>query len=429
MEKGAVKVGLVGLGTIGSGVTRLFRENGDLISKRLGRELTLARVADRDASLLKKITLADDCKTRDAEDLIRDPEIDIFIELIGGLEPARSLIKKALNMGKHVVTANKDLIATHGAELMALAAEKQRGLFYEASVGGGIPLIGPLQRHFMADRITRITGILNGTTNFILTRMGQDGLDFDEALAEAQRLGFAEADSSNDIQGRDAAYKLAIMASLAFGGPVSTADVYIMGIEGITAADIMYTREQGFIIKLLAIGDCTTDRAVLRVHPTLVPTGHLLAAVNNEFNAVFLRGEALGEVMLYGRGAGAMPTATAVLADVCEAVSLVDAASPGGVDANEAHPIAYLTMDDLENRFYLRFSVEGEPGILCEIARIFAEEKVGLELIRERHSDGNHKEIVVFTHTVQECVIHRAMTEIDNIKGLKEKPTMIRFQG
>jgi homoserine dehydrogenase len=429
MGNESVKIGLIGLGTIGAGVVELFKQNGSKISEQIDLNLILEKVADRDLSRAQGFELADGVMTAEASEVIDNPEIDIVIELIGGINPARDFITRALENGKYVVTANKDLMATYGRELFALARKHNRNIFYEASVGGGIPLIRPLKQSLVADRLHRIIGIVNGTTNYIFTRMTTDNLDLKEALAEAQKLGFAEPDPTNDIEGRDAVYKLVIMAGLAFGQSIAPDQVYVQGISGVTFQDITYARELGYAIKLLAIGEKLPSGIALRVHPALVSHEHPLASVRNEFNAIFIEGEAVGDVMLYGRGAGAKPTATAILADVAEAARSIRQQTNGGVVEKIAVQSATVPITELYSRFYLRILADDRPGVFASLGNAFGDEQVSLDMVIQKRRVGGLAEIVLVTHDVKEDAFQNAFSKVMQIPAVKPEPSMIRLLG
>ncbi len=429
MDKKTVKIGILGSGTIGSGVAALLKNNGSEISKKIDVDLILKKVADRDLAKLKALGLPEESLTSDAADVLGDPEIDVVVELIGGIEPARSMIITALENGKYVVTANKDLMASHGEELLALASERNLNIYYEASVGGGIPLIRSLKQSLVADRIHRLVGIVNGTTNYIFTRMTQDNLSLKEALSEAQKLGFAEADPSSDVEGRDAAYKLMIMSGLAFGCSIDPAQVYVEGISSVTYEDIAYAREIGYTVKLLAIGEKLPEGLALRVHPTLVPREHPLAAVLKEFNAIFIEGDAVGEVMFYGRGAGAMPTATAVLADVAEAARSIHHHCTDGLIERTFRKTAFIPIENLNSRFYLRFLADDRPGVLAALASAFGDEEVSLDMVIQKRSFGSTAELVLVTHDVREESFQKALKKVLEIPAIKPNPSMIRLLG
>jgi homoserine dehydrogenase len=427
MEKDTVRIGLLGTGTIGSGVVALLKLNNKRINEKIGLNLVLERVADQDPARLKSLELSQDQLTTEASLVLDDPEIDIIIELIGGVEPARNFITRALKNGKYIVTANKDLMAAHGEEILTLARQKNLNVFYEASVGGAIPLIRPLKHSLVADRIKRIVGIVNGTTNYIFTRMGQDNLNFDLALSEAQKRGFAEAVPTNDIMGLDAVYKLAILAGLAFGKKVSPEQIFVQGINGVTHEDIVYAREIGYAVKLLAIGEELPDGLALRVHPALVPQDHPLASVSYEFNAIFIEGEAAGEVMFYGRGAGAMPTATAVLADVAEAARCICHQPACSVIEKITGMANLVPIDSLSTRFYLRFLAEDRPGVFAALANAFGDEQVSLDMVIQKRRVNDSAEIVLVTHVVREDAFQKALTKVMRLPVIKPNPSMIRL--
>ncbi len=427
MGKKHLKIGLVGAGTIGKGVVDLYRRNANLINNRVDLDLTLVKVADRDQDRLQTLGLEDEKLSTDAAAVLDDPEIDIVIELIGGIEPARSFIARAIENGKYVVTANKDMMARHGQELLALARKEGLNIFYEASVGGGIPLIRPLKHNLVADRVNRVLGIVNGTTNYIFTRMDQDNLRLEDALLEAQRLGFAEADPTNDVEGLDAAYKLVIMANLVFGKKADFDRVHIEGIKGVTCEDIAYAREIGYTVKLLAIGEELPEGLALRVHPALVPLEHPLASVLNELNAVFIESEAAKELMFYGPGAGPLPTAAAVLSDVVEAARCIHFNVANGVIEKELQETGFVSIGMLEARFYLRFLVEDRAGVFASLANAFADAGVSLDMVIQKRRVGDLAEVVLVTHEVQEEAFHRALGRVTDISAIKPNPSIIRL--
>lgn len=429
MGKDIVKVGLLGMGTIGSGVASLLQRNSKNICERTNINIILEQVTDRDSSRFGTLELDDKQLTTDASYVLENPEIDIIVELIGGLEPARSFIKKALENGKYVVTANKDLMAAHGEELLDLARSKNLNIFYEASVGGAIPVIRALKHSLVSDQIERIIGIVNGTTNYIFTRMALDNLSLGEALSEAQKSGFAEPVPTNDIEGLDAAYKLVILAGLAFGKRVSIDQVFVQGVGSVTHEDIVYAREIGYAIKLLAIGEKMPGGLALRVHPTLVPEKHPLASVLNEFNAIFIEGENAGELMFYGRGAGAEPTATAVVADVVEAARCISLQSSCSVIEKITGNSDFVPISKLSNRFYLRFLVEDRPGVFASLANVFGDENVSLDMVLQKRRVNNAAEIVLVTHLVGEDSFQRALARVMNLPVVKPNPGIIRLLG
>ncbi len=378
-----VRVGLLGCGNVGSALARLVDEHADLITARAGVGIEITRVAVRDLSKARDVKVPSDRFTDDAASLVRDPDIDVVVETMGGVDPARALITDALRAGKPVITANKELIARHGPELFTTAAEAGVDLLFEASVAGGIPLMRPLRESLAGDRIHRVMGIVNGTTNFILTRMSEDRMSFVDALAEAQRLGYAEPDPTADVEGADAASKAAIIATIAFGARVAVDGVYREGIAGITEDDIDSAASLGYAVKLLAVAEELDGGISVRVHPAMIPVHHPLASVRDAFNAVFIEGEAVGELMLYGRGAGGGPTATALSGDLIDAVkNLVSGAK--GATIGELVDRPMLEIAETESQFYLLMEVADQPGVLAAIASEFGEHGVSIKSMEQR---------------------------------------------
>lgn len=429
MGKDLIKVGMLGMGTVGSGVVELLKRNSDQIKEKTETAFALTKILVRDPSRPRNIELAQEIFTTNPDDIIEDPSISIIIELIGGIEPARDYIRRALQSGKYVITANKDLMAAHGEELLSTARENKRNIFYEGSVGGGIPIIRPLRHSLVADQVKRIVGIVNGTTNYILTRMAQDNLNFEDALCQAQKLGFAEADPSSDIEGRDAAYKLIIMSGLAFGFYIDPGQVYIEGIGKVTREDIDYAREIGYVIKLVAIGEQLPDGLALRVHPTLVSHEHPLASVSNEFNAIFVEGDAVGEVMFYGRGAGSLPTASAVLADMAEALRCIRRQAVNGVIEGAKKQASLVPIDKLKSCFYLRFLADDRPGVFAALANVFGDEQVSLDMVIQKRRVNNTAEIVLVTHMVVEEAFNRALEKVISLPAIRPNPSKFRLLG
>lgn len=421
-----VKIGMLGMGTVGGGVAAIIERNGELLAEKTEIRPVLRRVLVRDIARPRAVDLPTQTYTTHPDEVIRDPSIDVIVELMGGIEPARTLISAALQEGKDIVTANKDLMAQHGRELLQLAYRAGRRIYYEASVGGGIPLIRPLKHCLVANRITRMIGIINGTTNYILTRMSQEDMDFEEALVMAQKMGFAEADPSNDLEGRDAAYKLTILAELAFGCPVNPDDLSIQGIANVTAVDIHYARELGYMIKLLAVGEEKPGGLVLRVYPALVPLTHPLASVHDEFNAIFIEGDLIGEAMFYGRGAGALPTASAVVADIIDAVRSRHTPAekehyPGG-----GRETRLLPRSALNSRFYVRLLARDLPGVFGSLATAFGEEGVSLDMIIQKRRTNGTAEIVLVTHDVSEESFYRSLEKALNLPAIQSDPAVFR---
>jgi homoserine dehydrogenase len=423
--EGPISVGLLGCGTVGGAVVRLLRANGPSIARRTGAELRLVRVAvahpDRDRGL----TFEPGVLTRDPAAVVADPAVDVVVEVIGGVEPARALLLDAIEHGKHVVTANKQLIARHGPELFAAAARAGVDLRLEASVGAGVPVIQLLKESLAANRVAEVTGILNGTTNYILTRMAEDGSEFGGALEDAQRRGFAEADPTDDVEGHDAAAKLAILATIAFHTPVHADQVYREGITRVSPQDIRYAAELGYVLKLLAIAREDGGRVEARVHPAFLPRAHPLAAIRNEVNAVFVRGDAAGEVMIVGRGAGGDPTASAVVADLVDIARNRRHGGHGrvGWEGFEARPLR--PMEEVETPFYLLMQVTDRPGVFARIAAIFGEEGVSISAISQK-SRGADADIVMITHTAREGQMRRVLTRIEALDVVSTVRNVIR---
>ena len=426
MQKDVIRIGFLGLGTVGNGALKILEKNGAEISRKLGLRLEVRRVAVRDLGKLRDTNLAQEIFTDNTEHVVNDPEIDIVVEVMGGVEHARQAIARALENGKFVVTANKDLMAQFGVELLAIAKNQGKNIFYEASVGGGIPLIRPLKHCLAANRIEKVMGIINGTTNYILTKMSCEGREFEEALAEAQAKGFAEADPASDVEGRDASYKLAILASLAFSSRIELADIYVEGITGVKLRDIRYAQELGYTVKLLAMGEETDSKLKLRVHPTLIPTLHPLAAVANEFNAIFLVGDAVGEVMFYGQGAGSLPTGSAICADIIDAARCIKNEVENGIVEATFGKKAVVPMEEQQSRFYLRLKAKDEPGVFAKLATAFGEAEVSLDMIMQKRSEAGTAEIVLVTHGVSEGRFAKAMQALETVPAIRSINSILR---
>jgi homoserine dehydrogenase len=387
----------------------------------------VARVAVHDLTKERDLPLPTRCYTDDASAVVDDPDVDIVVEVIGGIEPARRLIVDALMGGKPVVTANKELIATHGRELFETAEGAGVDILFEASVGGGIPLIRPLRESLAGDRIRRVMGIVNGTTNYILTGMTELGTSFADALAEAQRLGFAETDPSADVEGFDAAAKAAIIASIAFGARVVASDVYREGITGITGDDIASARDLGYVVKLLAIAEDFDGEIAVRVHPAMVPEHHPLASVRDAFNAVFIEGDAVGELMLYGRGAGGMPTASAVLGDLVDAAkNLVEGRKGATIGTMALRPIRAI--EDVESQFYLQMEVADRPGVLHAITGEFGRREVSVRSMRQR-GIGDDARLIFVTHKARESDLRDAVEGVRDLEPVHRVGSVLRVMG
>jgi len=412
MERKTVKVGFLGMGTVGSGTLRILEMNREQVAVKAGSEIEVKKILVRNPEKQRDVDVSLELLTTDPAEVLQDPEIDLVIEVMGGTEEARRYIEEALKQKKYVITANKDLMAAAGSELLLQARECRRNIYYEASVGGGIPLIRPLKHSLGANKIIRIMGIINGTTNYILTRMSLHNMDFEGALAEAQEKGFAEQDPSSDLEGRDAAYKLSILAGLAFNSRIHIGDVYTEGISGISKRDIFYASELGFAVKLLAIGEELPGGLALRVHPTLIPRTHPLAAVHNENNALYVVGNAVGEVMFYGLGAGAMPTGSSVVADLIDAARNINYGIEDGIMEIDFQDKAVVPVEELLSSFYLRLQAEDQPGVFAALATAFGEDKVSLDMIIQKRSTEGVAEIVLVTHAVEERFFYRALDRI-----------------
>jgi homoserine dehydrogenase len=423
----AVRVGLLGCGNVGGPLVRLIEDNADVIEARAGVRIEVTRVAVRNLALERDVPLPASRFTNRAEDIVADPDIDIVVEVIGGVEPARSLVTNALKAGKPVVTANKELLANVGKELFEVAETAGVDLLFEASVGGGIPLMRPLRESLAGDRIRRVMGIVNGTTNYILTRMAEEGSSFHDALAEAQTLGYAERDPTADIEGFDAAAKASIMASIAFGARVVAGDVYREGISDITDDDIASAHELGYVVKLLAVAEELDGDVAVRVHPAMVPLHHPLASVRESFNAFFIEGDAVGELMLYGRGAGGGPSASAVLGDLIDAaknlVSGGRGATIGELARRTVRPI-----DEVESQFYLLIEVADRPGVLAQIAREFGDHGVSIKSMQQK-GIGDDARLIFVTHKAREAALRATVHALRDVDPVHRVGSVLRVMG
>jgi homoserine dehydrogenase len=421
-------VGLLGLGTVGSGVARVLLSKADALERRIGRRVVIRHVLVRDPSKPRSVKLEAPLVT-DAETVIDDPSVDVVIEVIGGEEPARSLILQAIERGKHVVTANKEVMAKHGPAILSAAAAKGVTVAYEASVGGGIPLIGPFQLDLAANDISSVVGIVNGTTNYILTRMTEIGASFADALREAQELGYAEPDPTNDVEAWDAAYKLAILASLAFGAPVKPEQIWREGITQVSQRDIQYAAELGYRIKLLAIARLADGQVEVRVHPALVHRGSMLASVDGSFNAVQIEGDLIGPALFYGRGAGSEPTSSAVIADL---IALGTSAMRGSVGGHGKRTVPALRpMSQLRSRYFLRLLTLDRPGVMASIATVLGDRGISLASVVQKESvvlgdDLPGAEIVLTTHVASEAAVQEAITILARMPVVKTVGSLLR---
>ncbi len=426
MSDRTLRVGLLGCGTVGSAVVRLLHEHREDIARRAGCRLKVTKVAVRDPSKQRDVPLDPSAFTAAPMDVIDDPDVDIICELMGGSEPAGSLILAAFDRDKPVVTANKELLSTRGRELFDASEAKGLDLYFEAAVGGGIPLVRPLKESLTGERLTRVIGIVNGTTNYILTRMSEDGMSFADALGEAQRLGYAEADPAADVDGHDAAAKCAILASIAFNARVVAGDIYREGIARVTSEDIEFARRLGYVVKLLAIAELHEERIAARVHPAMIPSGHPLAAVREAFNGVFVEGPNVGELMFYGRGAGGEPTATAVVGDLVTVARNV-LAGARGVGCTCFLERTIRPMSEMEGQYYILLRVEDRPGVLAEIASVFGRNEVSIKSVWQEGT-GADAQLVFITHRAREGSFQQAVTELRDIRAVEEVRSILRVE-
>jgi len=430
-----INVGLLGIGTVGGGTFTVLQRNAEEIARRAGRPIRIVVVADRNMELAKKVTGGACRVTDDAFSVVTDPEVDIVIELIGGYGVAKELVLKAIANGKHVVTANKALLATHGNEIFKAAQDKGVMVAFEAAVAGGIPIIKAVREGLTANRIEWIPGIINGTTTFMLSEMRDKGLSFDTVLKEAQRLGYAEADPTFDIEGVDAAHKITILSALAFGIPMQFDKAYIEGISKLDAIDIKYAEQLGYRIKLLGITKRTPEGVELRVHPTLIPTKRLIANVEGAMNAVVVQGDAVGATLYYGKGAGAEPTASAVIADLVDVTRMHTADPLNRVphlafQPNAMADLKILPMDEVQTSYYLRLRVQDKPGVLADITRILADEQISIDAVIQKEPEEGEEQtdLIMLTHLTREKHINAAIKKIEALGVVAGKVTKLRLE-
>ena len=430
-----INVGLLGIGTVGGGTYSVLKRNAEEITRRAGRPIRISIVADKDLERIRQLTGGACRMSDDAFAVVSDPEVDIVVELIGGYGVARDLVLQAIDNGKHVVTANKALLAKHGNEIFAAAQQKGVMVAFEAAVAGGIPIIKALREGLTANRIEWIAGIINGTTNFILSEMRDQGLSFDSVLKEAQRLGYAEADPTFDVEGVDAAHKLSIMSAIAFGNSMSFDKAHIEGISKLDAADIRYAEQLGYRIKLLGITKRTAEGVELRVHPTLIPAKRLIANVEGAMNAVLVKGDAVGATLYYGKGAGAEPTASAVIADLVDVTRMHTADPEHRVPHLAFQPdamvdLAILPIADVVSSYYLRLSVEDRPGVLADVARILADDGISIvAMIQREPGEGEEQtDIIMLTHKTRERNIDAAIAGIEALPAVRGRIIRLRLE-
>ena len=422
-----LKVGMLGAGVVGSQIARLLIANKSDLASRAGANLELVAIAVKD-SKLKRDGIPAALLTNDAKSIVNDPQIDLVIEVIGGIDPAKDLILTALNNGKSVVTANKALLAKHGAELYAAADKANVDLYYEAAVAGAIPILRPLRESLVGDHVIRVMGIVNGTTNYILTKMDENGAAFADALKEAQALGFAESDPTADIEGFDAAAKAAILAGLAFHSRVTDNDVYREGISKITAADVKVAKAMEMVIKLLAIAELTPEGAVsVRVHPALISRSHPLASVRESFNAVFVEAQSAGQMMFYGKGAGGAPTASAILGDL---VAVARHRVTGGIGPKESDyaDLKIAQIGQTKTRYLIRLNVADKPGVLESVAHVFASHQVSIQTVRQTGA-GDKAELIVMTHSSNESSLSATVKDLKNLPVVTDVASVLRVEG
>jgi homoserine dehydrogenase len=422
-----IRVGMLGCGVVGTGVARLLTEHAELIADRAGLPIHIQRIAVRNPTKKRHPSVDVTRLAADAAAVVRDPEVDLVIEVMGGIEPARTLILEALRLGKPVVTANKELLAARGAELFDAADAAGVDLKFEASVAGAIPIIHPLKESLAGDRLRRVLGIVNGTTNYVLWRMATTGAAYDEALAEATELGYAEPDPSADVEGFDAAAKCAILASLAFNTRVVAGDVYRQGITDVTAADIGAASRMGYTVKLLAIAELIDGEVSARVHPAMIPSSHPLASVTEAYNAVFVEGDAIGQLMFYGKGAGGLPTGSAVVGDLVDVVR-TRAQGAHGVGCTCLYRRPVRGMDDVDTQYYLSLDVVDRPGVLAQVAAVFGEHRVSIRSVLQR-GRGQEAQLVLVTHLAKERDVQATLARLRDLDAVTSLGSVMRVEG
>lgn len=426
--KDVINIGLIGFGVVGSGAVQILYENSESIARKVGSRLAITKIADLDITTPRQISVDPGILTTNADEIINDPNIDIMVETIGGVSPAGDFIRRALRAGKHVVTANKELIAKEGGSLLPLACELKRDFMFEASVGGGIPIIRPLKSCLAGNEILEVKGIVNGTTNYILTRMASEGLSYEDVLPDAQAKGYAERDPTADVEGHDAAYKIAILASIAFTSRVDVSKVYREGITSIAAKDVAYADELGYVIKLLAIAKQIDGAVLVRIHPAFVPKGHPLSHVNDVFNGIYVRGSAVGEIMFYGPGAGSLAAGSAVVGDIIDIARNINHGSTARIPCTCFDERAMLTMDNVRCKNYVRVIAEDRPRVLAALATVFADHNVSIESVLQKVLPGSKAEIVWLTHEAAEPDMRAALGAIAGLSVVDRVGSWIRVE-
>jgi len=427
-----INIGIIGFGTVGTGSVRILLGNKEILKERIGFEINLRRIADLDIVRDRGINIPKDILTTDVDALLNDPDIDIVVELIGGIRPAKDFILKAISNRKHVVTANKALLATAGNEIFTAAHQAGVEIGFEASVAGGIPIIKVIRESLVANRIKAVYGIINGTSNYILTKMTEENVEFSEALKEAQDLGYAEADPALDVEGIDSAHKLAILASLSYNIPISYEEIYTEGISKISPQDIGFGSDLGYKVKLLAIAKESDNKVEIRVHPTMLPKEYLISKVDGPFNAIYVEGDATGATLYYGRGAGDMPTGSAVVSDIVDIARNIRKNAIGRVPVvtKTLRDIKIKRMDEVTSRYYFRFSALDRPGVLSKISGILGNYNISIaSVIQKGRRVGEAVPLVVLTHEAKEKDVRQAISEIDQLPVVMDKTIFIRVEG
>lgn len=425
-----VKVGLLGLGTVGTGVVRIVEGHQEDLQSQIGSQISISKILVKDRTKSRNIAVDSSKLTEDPWEIVRDPDIDVIVEVMGGIAQSRDVILEALERGKHVVTANKDLMALHGPEILAKAREKGCDVLYEASVAGGIPIIRTLIEGFSSDRITKIMGIVNGTTNYILTKMSQEGAAYADVLKEAQALGYAESDPTSDVEGLDAARKMTILATLGFRANVALEDVSAKGISNVSQEDIMYAKRLGYEVKLLGIAEREDDSISVSVQPTMVKQSHPIASVNGVFNAVYVHGEAVGETMFYGRGAGEMPTATSVVADLVAVVKNMKL-GVNGRQAQLSYKVMKLKTDEqISSKYFLLLHVDDRSGVLAQIAQVFSNLDVSIESVMQPSApDKAGAELIIITHNANQAAMNKVLKAFEALPAVQQIKSVYRVEG
>jgi len=424
-----IKVGLLGYGTVGGGVYNILTTKKEDIERKLGEEIQIKKILVKEKNKKRKYDVDDSLLTEDYKEIVEDPQIQIVVELIGGETPTLSYIKEAINGHKNIVTANKLILAKYGRELFQLARNNNVKVYYEGSVGGGIPIIKALKESMIANKIERIYGILNGTTNYILTKMTEKSIDFEEALKEAQSLGYAESDPYFDVSGLDSAYKINILSSLAFESFVDVDSIHVEGIEKIEREDIEIAEELGYIIKLLAIGKRYEDKMLdIRVHPTFIPKSSPLSKINGVYNVVQIHGDVVGDIMIYGQGAGEMPTASAVVADIMEAAKSIKYHIENEYSTSSLNNLKLIETDEIENSFYIRLRVNDKPGVFAKIAKVFGDNEVSIASVIQKHRLNPVVPIFLQTHLIKERKLKKAIDSLNELEDVIEIKNIIRVE-